>query len=77
MAGSSPGAVVAGKKKIFVSNATQDSITVIDARNGSVLENALITPSSAVKGLRGVLPFGMALSPDERACTSPARASMP
>ena len=25
--GSSPGAVVAGKKKIFVSNATQDSIS--------------------------------------------------
>jgi DNA-binding beta-propeller fold protein YncE len=66
VAGSSPGAVVAGRKRVFVSNATQDSITVIDARNGSVLENALITPSSAVKGLRGVLPFGMALSPDER-----------
>ena len=34
--GSSPGAVVAGKKKIFVSNATQDSITVIDARSGKL-----------------------------------------
>jgi DNA-binding beta-propeller fold protein YncE len=66
LAGSSPGAVVAGKKRAFVTNATQDSITVIDARNGTVIENALIAPSSAVKGLRGVLPFGMALSPDER-----------
>jgi hypothetical protein len=64
--GSSPGAVVAGKKKIFVSNATQDSIGVIDVRRGEVEENALITPSSAVKGLRGVLPFGMALSRDEK-----------
>jgi len=64
--GSSPGAVVAGKKKIFVSNATQDSISVIDARSGKVEENALITPAGGVKGLRGVLPFGMALSPNEK-----------
>jgi YVTN family beta-propeller protein len=64
--GSSPGAVVAGKKKIFVSNATQDSITVIDAHSGKVEENALITPASALKGLRGALPFGMALSPNEK-----------
>ena len=66
VAGSSPGAVVAGKRKIFVSNATQDSISVIDARSGKVEENALLTPASAVKGLRGVLPFGMALSPNEK-----------
>jgi DNA-binding beta-propeller fold protein YncE len=64
--GSSPGAVVAGKRKIFVSNATQDSISVIDARSGKMEENALIVPASAVKGLRGVLPFGMALSPNEK-----------
>jgi len=63
--GSSPGAVVAGKK-IFVSNASQDSISVIDARSGKVEENALIAPASGVKGLRGVLPFGMALSPNEK-----------
>ncbi len=64
--GSSPGAVVAGKRKVFVSNATQDSISVIDARSGKLEENALITPAGGVKGLRGVLPFGMALSPDEK-----------
>ncbi|MGA2073745.1 MAG: alkaline phosphatase family protein [Terriglobia bacterium] len=64
--GSSPGAVVAGKKKIFVSNATQDSITVIDVRSGKAEQNALITPATEVKGLRGVLPFGMALSANER-----------
>jgi DNA-binding beta-propeller fold protein YncE len=64
--GSSPGAVLAGKAKVFVSNASQDSITVIDARSGKVEENALITPASAVRGLRGVLPFGMALSPNEK-----------
>jgi DNA-binding beta-propeller fold protein YncE len=64
--GSSPGAVVAGKRKIFVSNATQDSITVIDARSGKVEADAVIAPASGVKGLRGVLPFSMALSPNEK-----------
>ena len=29
--GSSPGAVAAGREKIFVSNANQDSVTVLDA----------------------------------------------
>jgi YVTN family beta-propeller protein len=64
--GSSPGAVVAGRRKVFVSNATQDSITVLEARSNRVVETAVLTPASSVRGLRGVLPFGMALSPDEK-----------
>jgi len=64
--GSSPGAVVAGTKKVYVSNATQDSISVIDARGRRMEQNALIAPDSSVKGLRGFLPFGMALSPNEK-----------
>ena len=39
---------------------------MIDAHSGKVEENALISPASDVKGLRGVLPFGMALSPNEK-----------
>jgi hypothetical protein len=64
--GSSPGAVVAGRRRVFVSNATQDSITIIDARSNRVEKTILLEPAYAVKGLRGVLPFGMALSPDEK-----------
>ncbi len=64
--GSSPGAVVAGKKEVFVSNAAQDSITVLDARTNQVKKTIVLEPAEAVKGLRGVLPFGMALSPDEK-----------
>jgi YVTN family beta-propeller protein len=64
--GSSPGAVVAGRRRVYVSNSAQDSITVIDARKNRVLENAVLTPASSVHGLRGVLPLGMALSPDEK-----------
>ncbi len=64
--GSSPGAVVAGAKEVFVSNAAQDSITVLDARSNKVKKTILLEPAPAVKGLRGVLPFGMALSHEEK-----------
>jgi len=64
--GSSPGAVVAGKKQVFVSNTAQDSITILDARTNRVKKTVLLEPAQSVKGLRGVLPFGMALTPDEK-----------
>ena len=64
--GSSPGAVVAGRDKVFVSNANQDSITILDAHSNQVEKTVLLEPADAVKGLRGLLPFGMALSPDEK-----------
>jgi len=64
--GSSPGAVVAGRERVFVSNATQDSVTIINARSNRVEKTILLEPSTTVKGLRGVLPFGMAVSPDEK-----------
>ncbi len=64
--GSSPGAAVAGRERVFVSNAAQDSITVIDAATDQVLETIVLEPAESLRGLRGVLPFGMTLSPDEK-----------
>jgi YVTN family beta-propeller protein len=64
--GSSPGAVVAGRERIYVSNAAQDSITIVDARTNQVEKTVVLEPAESVRGLRGVLPFGMALSPDEK-----------
>jgi DNA-binding beta-propeller fold protein YncE len=64
--GSSPGDVVVGKKNVFVSNAAQDSITILDARTNQMKRTVVLEPEVSVKGLRGVLPFGMALSPDEK-----------
>jgi len=64
--GSSPGAVVAGRKKIYVSNSAQDSISIIDAGSMLVEKTVVLEPADSVRGLRGVLPFGMALSPDEK-----------
>jgi DNA-binding beta-propeller fold protein YncE len=64
--GSSPGDVVVGKKEVFVSNASQDSITILDARTNQVKRTIVLKPADVVEGLRGVLPFGMTLSHDER-----------
>jgi len=64
--GSSPGDVVAGKKEVFVSNAAQDSITIFDARTNLIKRTVVLKPADVVEGLRGVLPFGMAMSPDEK-----------
>ena len=64
--GSSPGGVVAGDKRIYVSNAAQDSISIIDARRIRVEKTVTLQPAPSVRGLRGVLPFGLALSPDEK-----------
>ncbi len=62
--GSSPGAVVAGRESVFVSNTAQDSITIFNARTRRIEKTLGLTPAPSVRGLRGVLPFGLALSPD-------------
>jgi DNA-binding beta-propeller fold protein YncE len=64
--GSSPGDVVAGRKDVFVSNAAQDSISILDARTNQVKKTIVLRPAEVIEGLRGVLPFGMALSRDEK-----------
>jgi YVTN family beta-propeller protein len=60
--GSSPSGVVADAQRIYVSNANQDSVTVIDAAKLEVLSTiALRIPG--LESLRGVLPIGLALEP--------------
>lgn len=63
--GASPGAVVAGARFIYVANATNDTITVIDSATERIVrEIELNVPG--LERLRGVLPFGEVLSADER-----------
>ena len=64
--GSSPGGIVAGLHKVFVSNSGQDSITFINAGTNQEERTVALEPAPSLKGLRGVLPFGLALSPDEK-----------
>lgn len=62
--GASPSTVAVGKRFVYVSNATNDNISVIDvAKNEIVTHVELNVPG--MEDLRGVLPFGLALSPDE------------
>jgi DNA-binding beta-propeller fold protein YncE len=62
--GSSPGAVVAGPDKVYVSNSAQDSISILDAHTGKEEKTLVLQPAKSVAGLRGLLPFGLALTPD-------------
>jgi YVTN family beta-propeller protein len=62
--GASPGALVVGRAHVYVANATNDTISVIDTTSGEkTSEIALTVPG--LEHLRGVLPFGMALAADE------------
>jgi YVTN family beta-propeller protein len=64
--GSSPNSVVASRDRVYVSNGTNDSLTVIDAARGRVAATIPLRLDSRLGGLRGVIPFGLALSPDGR-----------
>ena len=57
--GSSPSGIVAAAGKVFVSNANDDSITVIDAA-ASRVEAEIPIRIPGLETLRGVLPIGMA-----------------
>lgn len=63
--GSAPSAVVTTENRIFVSNANNDMVQAFDVSNGKRLWSTLITLTPATARWRGVMPFGLALSPDE------------
>ena len=64
--GSSPNSLVATSDFIFASNGNNDNITVIDMRKDSIVREIFLKPDDALKHFRGVIPFGLAVSPDEK-----------
>jgi YVTN family beta-propeller protein len=64
--GSSPNSLVAGSGRVYVSNATNDSISVIDTASGRVSQTIRLELDPRLSSLRGIIPFGLALSPDAR-----------
>jgi YVTN family beta-propeller protein len=62
--GSSPNSVVATDTRVFVSNGSNDSISVVDTEKGAVVDEIKLSLDPRLDGLRGVIPFGLALSPD-------------
>jgi YVTN family beta-propeller protein len=62
--GASPGSVVVGSRAIYVSNATNDLISIVNPDSGAIeAQIELLVPG--LERLRGVLPFMVALAPDE------------
>ncbi|MFD2573589.1 bifunctional YncE family protein/alkaline phosphatase family protein [Spirosoma soli] len=64
--GSSPNSVVATDQYVFVSNGNNDCVSVIDVKTNAVVKNIALTPDARLGKLRGVIPFGLALSPDSK-----------
>ncbi|MBO0860644.1 MAG: PD40 domain-containing protein [Chloracidobacterium sp.] len=62
--GSSPGSVAVGERGVYVANATNDTITIVNPTTG-VVEGEIKLEAPGLEHLRGVLPFTVALAPDE------------
>ena len=63
--GASPNSLVATNQFVFVSNGNNDCISVIDTQKDTVVQNIFLSPDQRLEYLRGMIPFGLALSPDE------------
>jgi YVTN family beta-propeller protein len=64
--GSSPAGLAVSADTLFVANATNDTVEAYDLATRARRWTTLLAPAAALAHLRGVLPFGLALSPDGR-----------
>jgi len=63
--GASPNSVVATSMYVFVSNGNNDNISVIDVNKDTVVKTIHLNLDERIDRLRGIIPFGLALSPDK------------
>ena len=64
--GASPNSLVATNDYVFVTNGTNDNISVISIEKDTVVSTIYIKPDKRFRQFRGVIPFGLALSPDQQ-----------
>lgn len=64
--GSSPNSMVAAGDYIFISNGNNDNITILDSRKQRIVTHIKLSSDEKLNRLRGIIPFGLAVSPDER-----------
>ncbi len=64
--GASPNSLVATNDYVFVTNGTNDNISVISIEKDTVVSTIYFKPDPRIKQFRGVIPFGLALSPDQQ-----------
>ncbi|AEI50363.1 phosphoesterase [Runella slithyformis DSM 19594] len=64
--GASPNSVAVGKRFAYVSNATNDNISVIDCQTRKITGHIALKVHPSINKYRGLMPFGMALTQDEK-----------
>lgn len=64
--GASPNSIAVGKRFAYVTNATNDNIAVIDYRQQKIITHIPIKVDARIDRYRGLLPFGITLSRDEK-----------
>lgn len=64
--GASPNSIAVGSQYAYVTNATNDNITIIDYKNHKMLGHIPIKVDPRIDKFRGLLPFGISLSKDEK-----------
>ncbi|MEA3479509.1 MAG: bifunctional YncE family protein/alkaline phosphatase family protein [Bacteroidota bacterium] len=64
--GSSPNSIVATDEYVFVSNGNNDNVSVISIEKDTVVNTIYLKPDERIRQFRGVIPFGLALSPDQQ-----------
>jgi len=63
--GSSPNSIAIGKKYAYVSNASNDNISVINYKKGEIIKHFSIKVDKSLDKYRGLVPFGLTLSKDQ------------
>jgi len=64
--GSSPNSMVATDEFVYVSNGNNDNLSVIDIKQGKVVSSIELKLDDRIGNLKGIIPFGLALSPDQK-----------
>lgn len=64
--GASPNSLVATGRFVFATNGNNDCVSVIDPAQGRVVQNIFLKPLHQLSRHRGAIPFGLALSPDQK-----------
>lgn len=64
--GASPNSVAVGSKFAYVSNATNDLISIIDIQKNKIVGDIKLTVDKRIDKYRGLMPFGLTLSKDEK-----------
>ncbi|WP_375447960.1 phosphoesterase [uncultured Fibrella sp.] len=64
--GSSPNSVVVGSRYAYVSNATNDNISIIDYKSRKLAGTIALKIDPKLDNYRGMMPFGLTLTKDEK-----------